>query len=105
VWLIARSVALIDGLELAGIKPHTASEALHVEGPYRWVRHPLYLGWLLAVFGAAHMTIDRLTFAVITSTYVVVAVPLEERSLVNVFGEQYTQYVRRVRWRLVPYIY
>jgi protein-S-isoprenylcysteine O-methyltransferase Ste14 len=105
LWIIARSVALIDALALAGIKPPTVKEDLHVEGPYRWVRHPLYLGWVLAVFGAAHMTADRLLFAVITSTYLVVAVPMEERSLVKVFGEQYTRYARRVRWRLVPYIY
>ncbi|MGB7220156.1 MAG: isoprenylcysteine carboxylmethyltransferase family protein [Vicinamibacterales bacterium] len=105
LWLIARSVVLMDGLELAGIRPHAADEALHVEGPYRWVRHPLYLGWLLAVFGAAHMTMDRLIFAAVSATYLVVAVPMEERSLVGTFGEDYTRYARCVRWRLVPYIY
>ena len=43
-----------------------AGDALQISGPYRLVRHPLYLGWLLAVFGAAHMTGDRLMFAAIS---------------------------------------
>jgi len=105
VWLIARSVARIDALELAGIKPSSGEEALQVAGPYQWVRHPLYLGWLLALFGAAHMTADRLAFAAITTGYLLLAVPWEERSLLRLFGEPYARYQRRVRWRVVPFIY
>jgi len=105
LWLIARSVAKIDPLELAGIKPAAGSDALQIAGPYRWVRHPLYLGWLLAVFGAARMTADRLTFAVVTTAYLCLAVPWEERSLRRVFGESYARYQRTVRWRIVPYVY
>ncbi|MBI3492604.1 MAG: isoprenylcysteine carboxylmethyltransferase family protein [Acidobacteria bacterium] len=105
IGLIARAVARIDPLELAGIHPSSRSEALQIEGPYRWVRHPLYLGWILAVFGAAHMTGDRLTFAALTSIYLVVAVPLEERSLRQSFGDDYARYQRTVRWRVIPYLY
>jgi methanethiol S-methyltransferase len=114
IWLIARSVARISPLELAGINhaPVTtvsnvsnASNALQVGGPYRWVRHPLYLGWLLALFGAAHMTGDRLAFAAISTAYLLVAIPWEERSLLRVFGEPYARYQRVVRWRVVPYVY
>lgn len=105
VWLIARSVATIDPLELAGIRPLSARDSLQITGPYRWVRHPLYLGWLLAVFGAAHMTADRLTFAVITTAYLCVAIPWEERSLLRMFGEPYARYQRTVRWRIIPYVY
>ena len=105
VWLIARSVATIDPLELAGIKPLSARDSLQIAGPYRWVRHPLYLGWLLAVFGAAHMTADRLTFAAITTAYLCVAIPWEERSLLRMFGESYARYQRNVRWRMIPYVY
>ena len=105
IWLIARSVAKINALELAGIKPASGSDALQIAGPYRWVRHPLYLGWLLAVFGAAHMTADRLTFAAVTTVYLLVAIPWEERSLVRIFGEPYARYQRTVRWRVVPYVY
>ena len=65
-------------------------------GPYRWVRHPLYLGWLLMVFGAAHMTGDRLVFAAITTIYLLVAIPWEERSLRRSFGAAYgTLHARR----------
>jgi len=105
LWLIARSVAKIDPLELAGIKPLSGSDSLQIAGPYRWVRHPLYLGWLLAVFGAAHMTADRLTFAAVTTAYLCVAIPWEERSLLRIFGEPYAHYQRTVRWRIIPYVY
>lgn len=105
VGLIARAVARIHPLELAGIRPSRRPDALQVDGPYRWVRHPLYLGWILAVFGAAHMTGDRLAFAALTSIYLVVAVPLEERSLRQSLGDDYARYQRQVRWRIIPYLY
>jgi protein-S-isoprenylcysteine O-methyltransferase Ste14 len=105
LWLIARSVARIDPLELAGITPASGSDSLQIAGPYRWVRHPLYLGWLLAVFGAAVMTGDRFTFAAITTAYLLVAIPWEERSLRRIFGEPYARYQQTVRWRVVPYVY
>jgi protein-S-isoprenylcysteine O-methyltransferase Ste14 len=105
IWVTARSVARISALELAGIKPADAGAELQVGGPYRWVRHPIYLGWLLALFGAAHMTADRLAFAAISATYLLVAIPWEERSLRGAFGEPYAHYQRAVRWRVLPYIY
>lgn len=104
VWLIARAVAKIDALELAGIRPGQ-DEVLQVTGPYAWVRHPLYLGWMLALFATATMTGDRLTFAVLTSAYLIVAVPFEEHSLERTFGGQYTAYRNRVRWRIIPFVY
>ena len=102
---IAASVRAIDGLELAGIREPAANTALQVAGPYRVVRHPLYLGWMLAVFGTPHLTGDRLAFAIVSSAYLVVAVPWEERSLERVFGESYRRYQQRVRWRVVPFVY
>jgi protein-S-isoprenylcysteine O-methyltransferase Ste14 len=105
IGVIAKAVATIDPLELAGIRTHANAEALQVAGPYRWVRHPVYLGWVLAAFGAAHMTGDRFAFAVITTIYLVLAVPWEERSLLQSFGEEYRRYKQRVRWRIVPYVY
>jgi len=109
VLVIARSVAGLDPLELAGIRQATGTlrraEALQISGPYRIVRHPLYLGWVIALFGSAHMTGDRLTFAVLTTTYLVLAVPWEERALLLSFGEDYARYKARVRWRIVPYLY
>jgi len=105
VGFIAASVRAIDGLELAGIRVPAANTALQVGGPYRVVRHPLYLGWMLAVFGTPHLTGDRLMFAIVSSAYLVVAVPWEERSLERVFGESYRRYRQRVRWRVVPFVY
>jgi methanethiol S-methyltransferase len=103
--ITARGVARIDPLELAGIRPAAQSEGLQVSGPYRWVRHPLYLGWLLMVFGAARMTGDRLAFAALTTAYLVIAIPWEERSLRRSFGADYTRYMREVKWRMIPFIY
>ena len=103
--LIVGAVRKIDALELAGIRDHTKDEPLQISGPYRLVRHPIYLGWFLATFGAAHMTTDRLVFAVISAVYLVIAMPIEERSLRGAFGESYERYQQRVRWRVVPYIY
>jgi protein-S-isoprenylcysteine O-methyltransferase Ste14 len=105
IWLIARSVRTIDALDLAGIRRQSASQGLQIAGPYRLVRHPLYLGWLLAVFGAALMTADRLAFAAITTAYLVIAIPWEERSLRDAFGTEYERYTRLVRWRMVPYVF
>jgi protein-S-isoprenylcysteine O-methyltransferase Ste14 len=103
--LIAASVRKIDALQLAGIRAGSTSEMLQATGPYRLVRHPLYLGWMLAVFGAAHMTADRLVFATITSAYLIVAIPWEERALDRAFPGRYLQYKQQVRWRVVPFIY
>jgi protein-S-isoprenylcysteine O-methyltransferase Ste14 len=105
VALIARSVTRLDPLELAGIREEKAGVPLQIGGPYRLVRHPLYLGWIMALFGAAHMTGDRLAIAAISSLYLLVAVPWEERSLMQSFGEEYAAYARRVRWRVIPFVY
>jgi protein-S-isoprenylcysteine O-methyltransferase Ste14 len=105
VALIAWSVAGIDPLELAGIRDERARGGLQTAGPYGWVRHPLYFGWVLAAFGAAHMTGDRLAFAAITTLYLAIAVPWEERSLISSFGDEYRKYQQHVRWRIVPYVY
>ena len=112
MWLIVQAVRAIDALELAGIRQAThrppalpALPALVITGPYRLVRHPLYLGWVLVTFGAPHLTGDRLTFAVLTTAYVLVAVPWEERSLARTFGADYASYSAQVRWRVLPYLY
>lgn len=106
VGVIAWSVRAIDPLELAGIRvPGRTADALQIGGPYRLVRHPLYLGWIVAVFGHPHMTGDRLAFAAITSIYLVAAIPLEERSLHAAFGDAYERYCQAVRWRVIPFVY
>ena len=66
------------------------------------MRHPIYFGWVLMVFGAPTMTASRLLFATISTLYLVIAIPFEERSLGEEFGTAYADYQERVRWRLVP---
>lgn len=104
-WLTARSAGVIDPLDLAGIRQASGASiapGFRVIGPYRLVRHPIYLGWMLLVFGVPHMTATRLTFALISSAYLVIAIPFEERSLVQMFGDEYRRYQRDVRSRLLP---
>ncbi|MGE0040237.1 MAG: isoprenylcysteine carboxylmethyltransferase family protein [Vicinamibacterales bacterium] len=105
VLLTWRGAAVIDPLELAGIRQAAGDSrpaAFRVVGPFRWVRHPIYLGWFLMVFGAPVMTMGRLLFAVVSSAYLVAAIPWEERSLAEAYGEAYTRYQRDVRWRVLP---
>ena len=82
-----------------------AGEGLRTSGVYAWVRHPIYFAWVLMVFAAPRMTSGRLLFAVISTTYLVVAIPYEERGLRAEFGEPYAAYQRQVRWRIVPGIW
>jgi protein-S-isoprenylcysteine O-methyltransferase Ste14 len=105
IWMIASAVRAINALELAGIRESRLREDLQRHGAYGIVRHPLYLGWVLFVFVTPHLTGDRLWFAVITTLYVCIAIPWEERSLERSYGESYRQYKRQVRWRVVPLLY
>jgi hypothetical protein len=104
LMLIVGAARIIDALELAGIRPSTI-EQLAIRGPYRLVRHPLYLGWLLVVWGTPLMTGDRLTFAVLSSSYLLLAMPWEERSMARTLGADYERYRAIVRWRLIPGLY
>ncbi len=105
VHLTLRSAGMLDALELAGIRqlqPRPRPTVFRTDGPFGLVRHPIYLGWLLMTFGTPLMTVNRLLFATITSAYLILAIPWEERSLVAAFGDRYRAYQARVRWRLVP---
>ena len=57
------------------------------------------------VWPAPLMTGGRLTFAAISSLYLLIAIPWEERSLTQQFGEAYLRYKRQVRWRVLPGVY
>jgi methanethiol S-methyltransferase len=74
-------------------------------GAYGLVRHPIYLGWFLMVWPTPLMTGGRLTFAAVSSFYLLIAIPWEERSLLQQYGEAYLRYTRQVRWRVLPGLY
>ena len=65
-------------------------------GPYRWVRHPLYVGWLLAFWAAPLMTFGHLVFALGTTAYILIAIRLEERDLLEAHGDSYALYRQQV---------
>jgi methanethiol S-methyltransferase len=62
---------------------------------YRVVRHPLYVGWLIIFWAAPTMTIAHLVFAIMTTAYILIAIQLEERDLIDAFGSEYSSYKRR----------
>ena len=88
VWL-----ALLD-------RPYTALP-FATPGPYRLVRHPLYVGWLVIFWMTPLMTLAHLVFALATTLYILIAIQFEERDLVRDYGQGYEDYRRRVPM-LVP---
>lgn len=105
-WALALvSTFLIDHFDLFGLRQvylywaGRPCEPIPFRTPllYRWVRHPLILGFLIAFWAAPTMTGGRLLFAVATTAYCLVALQLEERDLLHFYGEQYAGYQRQVR--------
>jgi protein-S-isoprenylcysteine O-methyltransferase Ste14 len=124
LWLTVRSAAIIDIWDLSGVRqaestsnsqPPTPERdarqsgvgdwVFTTDGPYGWVRHPIYLGWFLLVFAMPRMTMTRLVFALVSGVYILIAIPFEERSLQRASAGLYQQYRKQVRWKLVPWVY
>ena len=104
VALTIAAARIVGVWELAGVRqpdPSTPVE-FKADGPFGLVRHPIYLGWVLMVFATPTMTTSRLLFAAVSTLYLIAAIPLEERLLVDTFGEKYRTYQSQMRWRLIP---
>lgn len=106
------SARRLDALELAGVRQVTGAFRRSAEPPpllttglYGLVRHPIYFGWALLMAGVSEMTMTRLVFAVVSTAYLAMAIPFEERGLTETFGPDYASYRERVRWRMIPGLY
>jgi protein-S-isoprenylcysteine O-methyltransferase Ste14 len=104
-WSLALvATFVIDHFDLFGLRQvylfwtNRPYEPVSFRAPllYRWVRHPLVLGFLIAFWAAPTMTGGRLLFAIATTAYCLIALQLEERDLARSYGESYRQYQREV---------
>lgn len=107
--LVLAATFMISHVHLFGLKQvheHMKGEdpsapAFQIRGLYKYVRHPLNLGFLIAFWATPEMTVGHLVFALATTGYIFVAMVLEERDLVARFGDRYRTYQDRVP-RIVP---
>jgi len=107
--IVLLSTFLIDHFELFGVKQAIAHALgrpivhprFQERSLYRYTRHPLMLGFLLAFWATPHMTWGHLLFAGATTAYILFALVIEERTLVELHGELYEDYRRRVP-KLIP---
>ena len=108
--LVFSGYAVRRTIDFIGLRPILAhlrgtvprSTPFFVDGPYRWVRHPLYACVLALLWIRPDMTADGLLLSVLWSGWIVVGTLLEERDLVADFGDEYRRYQRQVPM-LVPW--
>jgi protein-S-isoprenylcysteine O-methyltransferase Ste14 len=102
--LVLVSTFLINHFDLFGLrqiwlqllgKPYTALR-FGTPGPYKLIRHPLYLGWFFAFWATPTMSVTHLVFALATTVYILMAIQFEERDLIDALGDDYRQYRERV---------
>jgi len=108
--LVLVSTFLINHFDLFGLRqvwlylrgrPYTTLR-FGTPGPYRLVRHPLYVGWLFAFWSTPTMTFAHLLFSIATTSYILIAIQFEERDLAREHGDDYEAYRQSVPM-LVPF--
>jgi len=100
LWQFAAKVALGRSF---GLLP--ASRGLVVSGPYRLVRHPIYLGYLISHIGFLLANFSWRNFAVLAVLYVAQVVRLRREESHLSSSDEYRRYCQRVRWRLLPFVF
>lgn len=108
--LVLAMTFAIDHFELAGVRQVAAyaagqeipAPAFVTPNMYKVVRHPLYLGFIIAFWVTPVMTWGHLLFAVVTTAYMLVAITFEERDLIGVFGDRYREYKTQVTM-IIPF--
>ena len=109
-WIVLISTFMINHFDLFGLRQvwfyflGKKYEPLQFRIPffYKYVRHPLYLGWLIAFWATPVMSAAHLLFAVLTTGYILTAIKFEEKDLVTHFGEKYLNYKRWVP-KIIPF--
>jgi methanethiol S-methyltransferase len=108
--LVFASTFLINHFELFGLSQvgnhlvgkEVAPPRFRTPLLYKFVRHPLYLGFIIAVWAAPVMTAGHLLFSAVITVYILLGIWLEERDLVDMFGDEYRRYKQRVSM-LIPW--
>ena len=98
--IVLYSSFVIDHFELFGLKqvwqyyqdrPHV-SASFSERSIYRWMRHPLMFGFILAFWSAPTMTLSRLLFALVSTLWILIAIRIEEHDLGELLGDPYRDY-------------
>lgn len=107
VVLTIASARIVGVWELAGVTQpdHTKAIEFRAAGPFGLVRHPIYLGWIVMVFAVPTMTASQMLFAIVSTGYLIAAIPFEERSILEAHGEAYAAYQKQMKWKLIPFIW
>jgi protein-S-isoprenylcysteine O-methyltransferase Ste14 len=114
IWLLAISIggicavaacsARFDHAAFFGLTYYSGPNSLHIDGPYRYVRHPLMLGLLVAIWAQPIMPRELLMMNAGITVYIMLAIRLEEQDLVRVYGNEYEQY-RNAIPALIPFVH